>query len=279
MKTMTWHETIQYIRSNPEYKELVEKAYFEEDLSLNIERFCKSEEFSETLKLLKIHAPHALSILDIGSGNGISTISFALKNYNVTAIEPDSSDTIGAGAIKKLKDHYCLNNIEIKESFAEDLNFEKEQFDIVYARQSMHHANDLDKFIEKAVQGLKKGGLFISVRDHVIYNQDDKEWFLEHHPLQKFYGGENAFSEIEYINAIKNAGLSLKKTIRHYYSVINYFPMTKNRFFFRFSLAFIFKQIYKIPFFKKIKFIKSMANMCDERKIPGRVYSFIAIKI
>jgi hypothetical protein len=143
----------------------------------------------------------------------------------------------------------------------------------------MHHANDLNKFIEKAVQGLKKGGLFISIRDHVIYNQDDKECFFEHHPLHKFYGGENAFSEIEYINAIKNAGLSLKRIIRHYDSIINYFPMTKSRFLLRFSFAFILKQIYKIPFFKKVKFIKSGSNICDEQTIPGRMYSFIAIKI
>jgi len=43
IKNMNWHETIEYIRTCPEYKELVEKAYLEEDLPLNIERFINIE--------------------------------------------------------------------------------------------------------------------------------------------------------------------------------------------------------------------------------------------
>jgi SAM-dependent methyltransferase len=272
---MTWHETIQYIRSNPAYKDLVKNAYFEEDLPLNVERFYKSAEFKETLKLIRLYAPHICSILDIGSGNGISAISFALKNekYNVAAIEPDSSDTVGAGAIRKLKEYYHLDNIEIKEAFAEDLNFEKEQFDVVYARQSMHHANDLNGFVREAVKGLKKGGVFISVRDHVLYNhQEDKEWFLTSHPLHKFYGGENAFTEKEYIDAINNSGLILKKILHHYDSVINYFPVSN-------KMAFFLKTVFflkKMPLIKNINRIKNIGN---EKNIPGRLLSFIAVKI
>ena len=100
---MNWHETIIYIRTKPEYKFLVEKAYFEEDLPLNVERFRNEEEFKETLILLKKYAPNAKNILDIGAGNGISSVAFALAGYNVTVVEPDASDTVGAEAIRKLK--------------------------------------------------------------------------------------------------------------------------------------------------------------------------------
>jgi SAM-dependent methyltransferase len=272
---MTWHETIQYIRSTPEYKDLVINAYLEEDLPLNVERFYKSAEFIETLKLIQLYVPQVFSILDIGSGNGISAISFALKNKNanIVAVEPDPSDTIGAGAIKQLKEYYRLDNIAIKEAFAEDLQFEKEQFDVVYARQSMHHANDLNSFVKEAVKGLRKGGLFISVRDHVLYNhREDKDWFLTSHPLHKFYGGENAFTEKEYIEAIKNAGLAIKKILHHYDSVINYFPMTKKKMFLL-KIVFVLK---KIPLIKNISKIKNIGN---EKNISGRLVSFIAVKI
>ena len=92
---MNWHETIEYIRTRPEFNELVEKAYLEEDLPLNIERFRNSEEFVETLYLIKKCVPNALSVLDIGDGNGVSSISFALNGYDIVSIELDSSDTIG----------------------------------------------------------------------------------------------------------------------------------------------------------------------------------------
>ena len=99
--SMTWEETIISIRENEEFKDLVEKAYFDEDLELNVKRFESSEEFNETLKIINKYAPRAKSILDIGCGNGISSINFALKNYHVAAVEPDSSNTVGAGAIKQ----------------------------------------------------------------------------------------------------------------------------------------------------------------------------------
>ena len=274
---MNWHETIEYIRTRPEYKELVEKAYFEENLPLNIERFKDSEEFLETLALLKNYAPTALSILDIGSGNGVSSISFALNGYNVVSIEPEPSNTIGAGAIRKLKEYYALRNIDIKESFAEDLCFEDNSFDIVYARQAMHHAMDLLKFVKEATKGLKSGGIFFSVRDHVLYDHEkDEKWFLESHPLQKFYGGENAYTEEEYKEAIENANLTICKVLKHYDSVINYFPVTKAEFFKRERI------IKMLPIFNKNRLLQFLCNkyinIYDESGIPGRLYSFIAIK-
>jgi len=283
---MNWHETIEYIRTRPEYKNLIEKAYLEENLILNIDRFRKSEEFIETLIFIKNYAPNALSILDIGSGNGVSAISFALHGYNVVSIEPDSSNTIGTGAIKKLKEYYTLNNIEIKESFAEDLCFEDNTFDIVYTRQTMHHARDLLKFVKEAAKSLKIGGLFFSVRDHVLYNhEDDEKLFLEAHPLQKFYRGENAYTEEEYKKAIENANLTICKILKHYDTVINYFPLTKENFFQRklkYEKSIIRKIINKYYFLNNIKMLQFIYNrynnIFDETKIPGRLYSFIAIK-
>lgn len=287
---MTWEETIKYIRTVPEYAFLIEKAYFEEELNLNVERFRKSDEFIETLNLIKKHQPKAKSILDIGSGNGISAISFALEGFEVTTVEPDSSETIGAGAIRKLKEHYKLNNIEIHEVFAEEINFKDGEFDIVYARQCMHHAYDLQKFVAEMSRVLKIGGMFFTVRDHVIFNQKDKEWFLETHPLQKYYGGENAFTPLEYKNAIKRVNLTILEEIKFFDNIINYFPLKHDDI----QLLFVKRNDRiqdfiknKLPVFYKISFINKilsklislkMGAVLNEKKIPGRMYSYIAIK-
>jgi len=287
---MTWEETIEFIRTKPEFAELVDKAYFDADLLVNIEKFKQSEEFIETLKLIKQYAPNAKKLLDIGSGNGISAISLALSGYQVDTVEPDPSNTIGAGAIRKLKEHFKLDNINIYEAFAEEIKFPDCSFDIVFARQCMHHAYDLNKFVAEAARVLKPGGLYITVRDHVIYNEDDKKWFLECHPLQKFYGGENAFTHIEYTNAMKSAGLEMKLTLKHFDSVINFFPLTSHEKKIKENEFELLVQsignrkislLYKLPFIKKRidAAIKAKLKVpFKEENVPGRMYSYLALK-
>jgi ubiquinone/menaquinone biosynthesis C-methylase UbiE len=287
---MTWEETIEYIRAKPDYADLVEQAYFEENLQLNVERFVDTQEFKETLSIIDQYEPNAKTILDIGCGNGISAINFALRGYRVAAVEPDPSNTVGAGAIRKLKEIYGLNNIIVYESLAEEINFKDSSFDIVYIRQAMHHANDLNKFIKESVRVLKPGGLLLTIRDHVVFDQKDKEWFLEMHPLHKFYGGENAFTPEEYRGAIKMAGAEIKKELKYYDSVINYFPLSKNDIAkmkddytekikrgLRRKLGFLGKFHFVFSIYKLVKGI-SDENIYDESQVPGRMYSYIAIK-
>jgi 2-polyprenyl-3-methyl-5-hydroxy-6-metoxy-1,4-benzoquinol methylase len=288
--TLTWEGTIKHIRKEPEYEQLVKDAYLSSDLKSNVERFGQSAEFLETLKLFKEYQPNAKNILDIGCGNGISAINFALQGFNVTAIEPDSDLSIGAGAIRTLKQTYNLNNIEIIESYAEDIDLEGKTFDIVYFRQSMHHANDLSQFIRTAASTLKKHGLLISVRDHVIFNEKDKDWFLNAHPLHKFYGGENAFTANEYKAAFLNAGLEIKKELKYFDSVINYSPWTESEIN---SLDQKVKEKRMnrlkqlVGWLSKLPFLFQLYNLylnvkigteLNEESIPGRMYSYINIK-
>lgn len=287
---MTWEETIQMIRTKEEFRDLVEKTYLEEDLILNVERFRKSEEFADTLDIIQSYAPAGRSVLDIGCGNGISSISLALKGFEVTAVEPDPSHTVGAGAIRKLIARYSLDAMEVHEELAENIRFPGESFDIVYVRQAMHHAYDLKKFIRELARVLKKGGLLLTVRDHVIFDEADKQRFLRAHPLHKFYGGENAYTSKQYREAMESAGLRIKKELKHYDSVINYFPMTKEEFEtleertveklrnnlrqkigWPASWAPVFN-LYK----KQIGF--SPDKLKDEQRVAGRMYSYIALK-
>jgi len=289
---MTWEETIRYIRTQPEYKGLVNQAYLEEDLPLNVERFLASQEFEETRNLLQKYLPEGRILLDIGAGNGVSSIAFALSGYEVTALEPEESETVGTGAIKKLEKHYQLSNVHIVKAFAEDMPFPDETFDIVYARQSMHHAHNLERFVAEAARVLKKGGVFFTARDHVVFDEKDKSWFLEMHPLHKFYGGENAFKAEEYKSAMQKAGLNILREFKYFDSVINYYPMTND-----YISNYVNHEIQRrekhlqrrIGLLGRLSFVKKLYHLyldkktgkilpLDERNIPGRMYSYLCIK-
>jgi len=283
---MTWEDTIKYIRTQPEYQQLVLQAYFHEDLVLNIKNYASSAEFSEILKIIRQYAPNARRILDIGSGNGIATIAFALNGFLVDAVEPDPSATVGANAILQAAEVFGVTDkIKVHVAYAEDLSIAADSFDIVFARQSLHHAYNLQSFVQKMAESLKKGGLFLSVRDHVIYNQTDKEAFLATHPLQHFYGGENAFDAATYRQAISLAGLTLIQEIRFFDSVINYYPIERYRFIEKDLEEKIKSDLHKkIGVFSKSNLIVYLykhwhkIRLLKEADIPGRMYSYIAVK-
>jgi SAM-dependent methyltransferase len=288
---MTSEETVKHIRSIAQYADLVKQTYVEEDLVLNVERFKKDIEFSETLKIVKQYAPNALRILDIGSGNGVSVLAFALMGYEVTSVEPDPSNTIGAGAIRELVNHYNLQSkVEVHEKFAEEIGFKDEMFDIVYVRQTMHHAYDLPKFVAECARVLKKNGLFLTIRDHVIFDKADKEDFFKNHPLHKFNNNENAFLSDEYKAAMTGAGLTIKKEIKFFDSPINYYPETeinienwKKRILAsrKHSLKNKIGPLANISFVEKMYqnyLLNKLGYVLDERPISGRMYSYICIK-
>jgi len=288
---MTWEETIKYIRSKEEFADLVRLAYLDADLELNVARFRLSEEYTETLQIFQKKLLNRNSkILEIGAGNGVSTISFALSGFDITAVEPDKSNTVGAGAIQYLKNIKKLNNVEIIQSYGEELPFARNTFDAIYIRQAMHHANNLNTFIKEAARVLKPNGVFLTVRDHVIYNEIDKQWFLQSHPLQQYYGGENAFTVDQYCKAFRSADLKIIKIYKHFDNPINYFPLSskdilekrtirkneikeslKRRIGF-FSTIPLFQQLYKL------RYEKYAGKLFDESKVAGRMYSFLAKK-
>lgn len=138
----------------------------------------------------------------------------------------------------------------------EKLLFEDESFDVVFARQALHHAKDLDKLCKEMGRVLKKGGTFIAIREHVISTKKDLPIFLSNHPLHKLYGGENAFLLKEYLNAIRNAHIKLTAVLNPIESDINLFPRRN-------------KYMPKL-------LAKYLGNLIG---YPGRIYSFIGEKI
>jgi ubiquinone/menaquinone biosynthesis C-methylase UbiE len=288
---MTWEETIIHVRQIPEYKDLITQSYLEEELTLNAERFYKSEEYQATKRLLRPVLSTTDSfqrLLDIGAGNGISSVAFARDGWQVVALEPDPSHSVGANAIRWLAQHYHLPLLTVNEAYAEALPFPANSFDVVYARQAMHHAQDLDGFASEAYRVLKPGGVLLTVRDHVADTEQEKQTFLQSHALQAFYGGENAFCKTQYEAAIRKAGFQLHTVLAHYDSVINYYPLKtlekqamEGEQYWEQALKRKIGILGRIPLLVRLyRWLSEKRNgrLLDEQRIPGKLYTFMAIK-
>lgn len=276
-KNCQWEDAVAWLREQSDYQEFVRACYYDLPVLSAAVRYEASDEWREALKLLPVNPGQAL---DVGSGNGIVSYALAIAGWTVTALEPDPSDFVGAGAIRELSDKASIN-IRVVQEYGEKMPFADSEFSLVYARQSMHHAHDLEQFCREAARVLAEGGTFIASREHVISSSKQLPAFLDSHPLHKLYGGENAFTLKQYIHAMEQAGLKVLRIIRSFDSPINYFPQTRDSIAIklqshlnRVPLGFIPAGMLKYEFARSLSLM--ILSQIDRR--PGRVHSFLAIK-
>jgi SAM-dependent methyltransferase len=198
----------------------------------------------------------------------------------VTALEPDPSALVGAGAIRSLASESRLP-IQVVEEFSERLPFADGSFDVVFARAVLHHTRDLEAACREFFRVLKPGGLLLAIREHVISSPGDLPRFLEQHPLHRLYGGEHAFLLKQYIAAFEQAGFANLDVISPWRSPVNFAPYNlkslKDELAHRAGL--------RIPGFDRVVLallglpgMWPMARWVLERvdRRPGRLFSFVA---
>jgi ubiquinone/menaquinone biosynthesis C-methylase UbiE len=278
VKLLSWEEAVVWLRDQPDKQQLVRHCYYDDPLELAAERFSNSEEWDAVMQL--IASKRLGSVLDIGAGRGISSYAFAKAGFKVTALEPNSSAIVGAGAIMELAAK-SQQEIKVVQEFAEKLPFADNTFDIVYGRAVLHHAQDLSAFCREVRRVLKLGGIFLATREHVISRPEDLEIFLQNHALHNLYGGECAYLLEEYQNAIRQAGLNIQRSISPSDSVINYAPISSEEFD-RGTVAYIERRFGKnlgglLSASSKVRtwFARYLIYRADS---PGRHYSFLAVK-
>src|SRR3989304_10231248 len=98
-KPMTWEEAVLWLKQQPDQTELVKACFFDDPLIETAERYYKSSEWEAVRELIPNPQGKAL---DLGAGRGISSYALAKDGWDTTALEPDKSKIVGAGAIRSL---------------------------------------------------------------------------------------------------------------------------------------------------------------------------------
>ena len=272
---LTIDEAIRTLRADPASAELVRDAYLGRDVAESIERFSRSAEFAEAVSLIGGPLVGA-TIVDLGAGIGLASASFRrLGAGRVIAIEPDGSDEVGRGAMRR-----AGLDIEIVDAVGESLPIASDTVDIVYARQVLHHVQDLDRLVSEVARVLRPGGRFLACREHVVSNDLQLRQFLAAHPVHVLAGGEHAWPLGRYVDAIRLSGLRLDSVIGPWDSIINTYPavssiaevrtLARDRLISRFGLAGAIAA--------RVPGVESLVRRRVTGRIPGRLFSFVATR-
>lgn len=274
---MTWEAAVRSLIDDPAQAELVRDCYFDLPVERAAARFYAGAEWAAVRDILGTSRGKAL---DIGAGNGIVSYALASDGWQTTALEPDPSDLVGGGAIRRLSG-YLNAEINVIDGFGEAIPAPDGSFDLVLARQVLHHARDLSAFCAEAARVLKRGGVFFAYRDHVVSGPEQLPAFFDQHPLHRLYGGENAFTEAAYSAAIAKAGLNIQKRWRQFEAAFNYAP--KSRYEVALEAA---SRALPVPLARLLAAVAGSAELypllgmalstIDRR--PGRIIAYLAVK-
>ena len=274
---MTWEEAVRWYREQPGNEADVRNNYFDLPVLQAAERYSESEEFAEVLRLLG--AGGGRQILDLGAGNGIASFALAKNGWQVTALEPDPSAEVGAGAIRAIVEQTGLP-ISVMQELGEKLPFDDETFAVIHARQVLHHAADLDGMVREIARVLRRGSLLLNTREHVADDEQQLAAFRDEHPLHRFYGGENAYPLDRYLRSFANAGLRVKETWGPLESILNFFPGTEH------ERQISLRQVANHSYFRlgrllswsdRFKQVQVRRHTRRDRT-PGRIFSFLIEK-
>jgi|ETN02SMinimDraft_2_1059926.scaffolds.fasta_scaffold45501_2 ubiquinone/menaquinone biosynthesis C-methylase UbiE len=149
------------ILDNEEDFVFLNKSYLKENFYLN--------SFFNTLN--KNNFLKDSSVLDIGCGWGSSTVLLSKYSKKITAI--DISTVAIEGARKNLIFNK-INNYELIEMDAENLDFENNTFDYIFSWGVIHHSADPEKIIKEIYRVLNNGGKGTIM----VYNKNSLRFWL-----------------------------------------------------------------------------------------------------
>lgn len=274
---MTTEEAVLALRRDPAYADLVRDSYLGPDVLDSAERFLRSPEFDAVRALLGPRLAGA-AVLDVGAGTGIASYAFARAGAGeVVALEPDPSDVVGQGAIRRVVQGLPVT---VADGFGEELPFPAGRFDVVYLRQVLHHARDLDALVRECARVTRRGGVVLATREHVVSDRRQLDAFLAAHPVHRLAGGEHAYPVRSYVAAFRRAGLGGLQVLGPLGSVINAWPGLATTDAVRAApadaLARRFGAAGRLA--ARVPGVTALVRWQLVRGSPGRLYSFLGRK-
>lgn len=276
-RLLSMDDAVRTLRRDPAFAALVRDAYLGPDVRGNADRFAASAEWSATRRLLEPWLSRA-TVVDLGAGSGI--VSRALTESGasrVYAIEPDPSDELGRGAIRKLD---AESRVTVIDAYGESIPLPDAEIDIVYARQVLHHSGNLIRLVAECARVLRPGGVLLAVREHVVDSDRQLQEFLASHPVHALAGGENAFALDQYMHAFELGGLRRLQVMGPLDTIINAFPMVRSedelatlaRLMLVHRLGAVGELAARLPG------IQPLVRWRLAHALPGRLYAFLMQK-
>jgi SAM-dependent methyltransferase len=267
---MTFEEAVVHLREQDGMREVLYDSFLDEDTAAGAERFYRSDEFEAVLRLAGQGARG--TVVDVGAGTGIATFAFAKAGARlVYSVEPDPSAIVGAGAIARVVSGLP---VEVLSDWGERVSLPDAVADVVYARQVLHHADDMATFVAECARLLRPGGTLIASREHVVSDSDQLEEFFASHAVHRLTGGEGAYPVSAYVEAIESAGLRVDRVLGPLDSVVNYYPLDVRKALRR-KLGVLGTALSYVPPVYKWA-LRRLAP--DAESVPGRLYTFVAVK-
>ncbi len=193
------------LQSLPHGAQIIAENFLDKDLPTAFGRFRESPEWAMVRAEL---APQPGEwVADYGAGRCIASAAFAELGCNVVALEMNPSPIVGLGVLTTHSFFGDLPTLHGVLADAEHAPFPSATFDVVYCREALHHAFDLEMLVGQLVALLKPGGRFLAYGEHrhPFWSSDDT--FRVQHPAAKFGVNEHSYPTIHYVRVLKQAGL------------------------------------------------------------------------
>ena len=136
---------------------------------MNIIKKYSSSEPSDFAKYILKYLESGKKLIELGCGNGRDAIFLSNNKIDVVAVDQCES------SINNLKSSVSSDNIDfVADDFIETKLLEKESFDYVYSRFTLHSISEEqeNKLINRVYEALKKDGLLLievrSVKDEIF---------------------------------------------------------------------------------------------------------------
>lgn len=144
-------------------------------------------EWSELQKVLPPFA--GKNVLDLGCGYGWHCI-YAVQQGAQYVLGTDISEKM----LKAAEEKNAHEKIKYHCAAMEDLDFPKEEFDVVLSSLAFHYVKDFEEIVKQISKWIKtKGSLVFSVEHPVFTSYGTQEWFYDkegnilHFPVDRYY--------------------------------------------------------------------------------------------
>ena len=162
---------------------------------------------SDLDRLLAIAQPQShWQALDIATGGGHTALKFAPHVEHVLA--SDLTPRMLESARRFISER-GIGNVSFRQADAEDLPFDRGQFDLVTCRIAPHHFPDVQRFLCECARVLKPGGMLI-LQDQLLPFDDRAARYVDAFERLRDPSHNRAFNQAEWSQFCARAGFTVE---------------------------------------------------------------------